>query len=159
MRVVASPSTPWTLSIRVPEWAQGSTLAVNDEAAVDVTPGYAEVRREFRAGDVVRLSLPMLPRITRPDPRIDAVRGCIVVERGPEVFALESVDLSARLAAGGFENVRLADGSTPRDSDGGVAVDLVHRGEPDVTEQVALVRYHDWAGRGPSTMRVWIPTS
>jgi len=159
VRVVASPASPWTLSIRVPEWARGATLAVNDEASADVAPGYAEVRREFSAGDVVRLSLPMAPRVTQPDPRVDAVRGCIVVERGPEVFALESVDLPARLTRGGFENVRLADGSTPRDTGGGVAVDLVHRGEPDVTEQVALVRYHDWAARGPSTMRVWIPTS
>ena len=26
-------------------------------------------------------------------------------------------------------------------------------------QEVALVPYHDWAERGPSTMRVWIPTS
>ena len=159
VRVVAAPTTPFTLSIRVPEWAQGATLAVNDEAAVDETPGYADVRREFRAGDVVRLSLPMQPRISQPDARIDAVRGCVVSERGPEVFALESVDLSTPLAEAGLENVLLAAGSTPRVSHGRVAVDLVRRSRPDVAEQVNLVPYHDWAGRGPSTMRVWIPTS
>jgi hypothetical protein len=28
-----------------------------------------------------------------------------------------------------------------------------------MTATVALVRYHEWAERGPSTMRVWIPVS
>lgn len=27
------------------------------------------------------------------------------------------------------------------------------------TIDVALIPYHDWANRGPATMRVWIPTS
>ncbi|WP_346335416.1 hypothetical protein [Microbacterium testaceum] len=29
----------------------------------------------------------------------------------------------------------------------------------DAAAPVALVPYHDWGNRGPSTMRVWIPTS
>ena len=32
--------------------------------------------------------------MTWPDPRIDAVRGCVAIERGPEVLALESTDLA-----------------------------------------------------------------
>ena len=59
-------------------------------------PGTVAVHRRFAAGDVVELHLPMAPRVSSPDPRIDAVRGCVVVERGPEVLALESVDLGRR---------------------------------------------------------------
>jgi DUF1680 family protein len=34
----------------------------------------------------------MGPRWTRPDARIDAVRGCVAVERGPLVYCAESLD-------------------------------------------------------------------
>ncbi len=95
--VIESADEPWTLSLRVPEWADGARLSV--EGADGVTQeapaagGWARVHRAFRAGDVVELELPMAPRVVVPDPRIDAVRGCVAVERGPEVLALESVDL------------------------------------------------------------------
>ena len=42
------------------------------------------------------LSLDMPARITAPDPRIDAVRGTVAIERGPLVYALEEADLSRR---------------------------------------------------------------
>jgi DUF1680 family protein len=40
----------------------------------------------------------MRPRWTRPDPRIDAVRGCVAVERGPLVYCAESLDDDPPLA-------------------------------------------------------------
>ncbi|TMR15839.1 glycoside hydrolase family 127 protein, partial [Nonomuraea zeae] len=92
VRVAAGSTGPWTLSLRVPAWAAGATLT--DEGRTrEVAPGLAEITREFRAGDVIAIDLPMAPRFTWPDPRIDAVRGCVAVERGPEVLCLESRDL------------------------------------------------------------------
>ena len=35
----------------------------------------------------------MAIRLTEPDPRIDAIRGCLALERGPLVYCLETVDL------------------------------------------------------------------
>ncbi|MFC5634952.1 hypothetical protein [Streptomyces bullii] len=32
------------------------------------------------------LDLEMPARLPRPDPRVDAVRGCVVIERGPLVY-------------------------------------------------------------------------
>ena len=58
-----------------------------------VAPGTVVVERPFAVGDEVTLTLPMAPRWTLPDPRIDAVRGCVAVERGPLVMCAESVDL------------------------------------------------------------------
>lgn len=165
---------PWTLSLRVPEWAEGAALRVWSGGAVvetvSVAPGRADVTRAFRAGDVVELELPMAPRVVDPDPRIDAVRGCVAVERGPEVLALESTDLSGH---GDVGEVALDRGSTPTEQDGRVWVDVARRaahpgdwpytqavsGGLGETERVALVPYHDWGNRGPSTMRVWIPTA
>ena len=55
-------------------------------------PGYATVERVWQAGDELRLELPLAPRWTFPDPRVDAVRGCVAAERGPLVYCLESTD-------------------------------------------------------------------
>ena len=40
-----------------------------------------------------KLTLEMPPRVTAPDDRIDAVRGCVALERGPLVYCVESADL------------------------------------------------------------------
>jgi len=174
--VDAAPGAPWTLTLRVPAWAQGARLRVTaaDGSAADeraVAPGAVEVRREWRAGDVVELALPMAPRLTAPDARIDAVRGCVVVERGPEVLALESVDVGGDADV---TDLALAPGATPFERDGRVWIDVVDRGDDGAgwpygradeepakaaSRSVPLVTYHEWAERGPSTMRVWIPAA
>ena len=170
VEVMESPARPWTLSLRVPGWASaGSSITVDGEQRA-VSAGYATVRREFQAGDVVRLSLPLAPRWTRPHPRIDAVRGTVAVERGPLVLALESVDLGASV-----NDVRVDMSVPPRERDG---VTYVNAGTADISEakwpyggedvaaadtselgEVPLVPYHEWANRGPSTMRVWLPVA
>ncbi|MEV4202609.1 glycoside hydrolase family 127 protein [Micromonospora globbae] len=173
---------PWTLSIRVPAWADGARLVVHD-AAGDVStesaaPGWVTVRRAFRAGDVVELVLPMRPRLTHPDPRIDAVRGSVAVERGPEVCCLESVDLD-RASHGtvtDVADVRIDTTAGVDDQDGRPLVRLVAapgagrdrpwpyaerplEPAPSVAFDVPLIPYHEWAERGPSTMRVWLPVA
>ncbi|MGF6822085.1 DUF1680 family protein [Microbacterium sp. ZKA21] len=139
----------WTLTLRVPAWADGATLRVNG-AESTVAPGSVTVRRAFRSGDLVELDLPVAPRVTEPDPRVDAVRGCVVVERGPEVLALESTDFGADV-------VDAVIAGDPVETDGGVIVPVRDRATGSVVD-APLVAYHDWAQRGPSTMRVWLPT-
>ncbi|MBW9092146.1 glycoside hydrolase family 127 protein [Microbacterium jejuense] len=175
IRVVSrgDAAAPWTLSLRVPAWASGArvrvTAAGGDVDEREAAPGTVEVRRAFRDGDVVELVLPMAPRLTAPDDRIDAVRGCVAVERGPEVLALESVDAGADVST-----LALAPGSVPAERDGRVWIEVIDRatadagwpygptGEtarPPASRAVPLVAYHAWAQRGPSTMRVWIPAA
>ncbi|MGY2874382.1 uncharacterized protein ACVW00_001572 [Marmoricola sp. URHA0025 HA25] len=182
VEVVTSAEREWTLSLRVPEWAEsGARLVETDDGGArhvsQVAPGVVDVRRRFRAGDVVVLELPMQPRAVRPDPRIDALRGCVAVERGPEVMCLESVDLP-----GGPEGVQPDVGTASIDLSAGLGVDgeavtariatepppptrwpyLTDGEEPEGvapgrSSSVRLVPYHHWGNRGPSTMRVWIP--
>jgi DUF1680 family protein len=96
------------------------------------------------------------------------VRGQIAVERGPLVLALEDVDLPA-----GLDVEQVVIDTTVRPSahpDGAVAT-FRHRaaapaawpfGSIAVSEgeplEATLIPYYRWANRGPSTMRVWIPT-
>jgi uncharacterized protein len=91
VRVTGCGVEPWRLSLRIPAWAGEATL-VTPDGSERVGPGYAVVSRSWRVGDRVRLELPLTPRWTAADPRIDAVRGCTAVERGPLVYCAESVD-------------------------------------------------------------------
>ncbi|TDC80280.1 glycoside hydrolase family 127 protein [Streptomyces hainanensis] len=174
VQVTEAPGGPVTLSLRVPEWARaGAVLTAPDGAGRPVAPGVAAVTREFRPGDEVRLALPMAPRWVAPDPRIDAVRGTLAVERGPLVLCAESVDLPPGHEV---DALRVDPRVPPADENGRVVVraelagaaDLAwpyppHQG-PDAPRAPAedgfravLVPYHSWANRGPSTMRVWLP--
>ncbi|MFC0527483.1 glycoside hydrolase family 127 protein [Phytohabitans kaempferiae] len=173
VRIDSDDDRPWTLSVRVPAWAgQGATLTAGGETR-PVAPGYATERRTWRGGDEVVLNLPVAPRFTYPDGRIDAVRGCVAVERGPLVLAVESVDVP-----GGedLDELRVDTSQPPTLADGRVTVrcrrlephdhDWPYNGSeaaPAATAtadllEVPLIAYHDWANRGPSTMRVWLPT-
>ena len=172
LEVLETRPEPWTLSLRVPAWAQGATVTVAGETQ-PAAPGYVTVTRTFAAGDVVVLELPVTARWTWPDPRVDAVRGQVAVERGPVVLCLESTDLGADV-----NHVTVRTGAAPVDRDGEVLVpasvlDLEDPAWPYGSEPAAdggpalrriedrglvrLVPYNQWAGRGPSTMRVWMP--
>lgn len=167
VEVVATEGA-WTLGLRVPAWADGARLCVPGEEAQAAAPGLVSVQRAFQVGDVIELDLPMQPRVVRADPRIDAVRGCIAVERGPEVLALESTDIE------GVDDVGLVTVTgVPVDRDGRVWVDVCTHDAADApwpyggstprtsgpAAPAALIPYHEWAERGPSTMRVWLPVS
>lgn len=190
VRIVRSPEHPWTLSLRVPEWTAGAPASLVDPDGTrrTVPPGTAAVTRVFRPGDEVRLELPVTPRWVGADPRVDAVRGTVAVQRGPLVYCAESVDLPD---GRDVDAIRVDPSVEPQDGpdDGGdtgdtddtrgtvvVAGDIdahAERPEPgwpyepldrpvarsaDRTE-IVLVPYHSWASRGPSTMRVWLPTA
>jgi DUF1680 family protein len=136
------------LSLRVPEWA-GEAVLVDRGHRRPVRAGYATVDADWQAGDEIRLELPVRPRWTHPDPRVDAVRGCVAVERGPLVYCLESTDQQQDLA-----DVRadpsdgLADQGIERELGRAVVVDA-----PGLT----FIPYHTWGNRGLATMRVWVP--
>jgi len=181
-----TPADAWTLTLRVPAWAgiarvtvrgAGSAAAQGDTESFDARPGSVPIERVFAVGDVIELDLPMQPRVTAPDRHIDAVRGTVAIERGPEVLCLETVDVAglAGLTDGaGFGDLVIDPARAPYERDGRVRVRLRDALTPpdpwpyepldDVvapieTEgvEVPLIAYHDWAQRGPSAMRVWIP--
>lgn len=144
VEVVATRPGPWTLSLRVPAWCEGARLAVNGEQ-VDAAP----VRRVWSAGDRVVLDLPLAPRLTAPHPRVDAVRGCLAIERGPLVYCLEEADAPGADLADVVLDPDAPLGETERpDLLGGVVT---------VEAQATAVPYFAWANRGPGAMRVWIP--
>ena len=88
-----TPVEPWTLTLRVPGWADGATLRTPDGATTALSGRTASERRAWEAGDRMTLELPSEIRLVHPDHRVDAIRGSIAFERGPLVYAFETADL------------------------------------------------------------------
>ena len=87
------------LVLRIPAWCEGDrAVEVNGEAAdVPLSPGsYAEVRRIWRPGDTVRLSLPMPVRRVECHPRVAQNEGRVALSRGPLLYCFEEADRRPR---------------------------------------------------------------
>jgi uncharacterized protein len=164
VRVIESPGTDWTLALRVPPGAGAVTLAVNGEAAT-AEGRVIGLRRRWAAGDLVTLDLELPATVTPSDRRIDATRGCVVLERGPIVYALETADLSPGVRLEDVEvDPAVVPQPEPRDDLAGGMVGLalpgvVHGGGRSAADTLALraIPYYAWANRRPEAMRVWIP--
>jgi DUF1680 family protein len=67
IRIEPERSTVWCLHVRIPEWADGASIRVNDAEVVSTpnTGSWYSIERTWRAGDVLALSLPMRTRIHR----------------------------------------------------------------------------------------------
>ena len=170
-----APSAATKINFRIPQWADGATL---DGSAVQ--PGsYATADKVWKPGDQLVLELPMRPRLTAPDPRIDAVRGCLAIERGPLVYALEKLDQSADAAP---DDLAITPGADFTEDDRADLLDGVimvrtrgkiiersvettgptsyPRAEPQGRDtELVAIPYYAWCNRGPQAMRVWIPTA
>jgi uncharacterized protein len=87
------PEAEISLFLRVPGWAGGAEVMVNNSPAQGVAPGsYTRIRRSWKSGDQVTLHLPMEPRRVTGHPRVAATRGRVALARGPLVYCLEGVD-------------------------------------------------------------------
>lgn len=154
VHIVQSPDDPWTLSLRLPQW---SRLPGADHAVVH--------QRGWRAGDTVVMDLDMSIRVTEPDRRVDAVRGCAAFERGPLVYCVESADVPAETRLEDLELDRhrqpvempCPDIATPVI---GISVPVIDRGSADPAAGglvAGAIPYFAWANRKVEAMRVWIP--
>ena len=179
--VTESSSEAWTVGLRIPAWCRGYRLTV-DEAPVEqpvTLDGYLALTRTWRVGTTVVLDLQMEPELVAPNPRIDSVRGCLAIQRGPLVYCLEGHD---QPAGAHLLDIRI-DPNQPLRADwssalfdgttvvraGGYALDLdrwdgaLYRTfEDGATPRrhpltLTAIPYYAWANRGATSMRVWIP--
>jgi DUF1680 family protein len=180
--IVEASGTKWGLDFRIPDWADGASLSVNGTPATLAVSalGYARLVRAWSPGDVVTLELPIEPRLTVVHPSVDAVRGAVAIERGPVVYAFESVDQAPGVDLNHVEILRDADiTADPRqDLLGQPSVVLRVRGRARRDEawagtgwkrlsdapvsdgedvDLVAIPYALWANRGPSVMRIFVP--
>ena len=155
------------IALRVPAWSARTRVSVDNEDR-DPGPGYHQLRRRWQPGDEITLHLDLTPRWTHPDRRVDAVRGCAAIERGPLVYCFEQADQP--------DGIQLEDlavrpdamlGERPATLPGigqtiEVTVDGVHlppppRVTPRTLATAIAIPYFQWDNRDGRAMRVWIP--
>jgi len=167
---VAAGAGEWTLALRVPAWCEGATVQINRESVnASASAGKLLLSRTWADGDVVTLSLPMPARFSWPDPRIDAVRGQVAVERGPLVHCLESADFGADVESAVIDvdaGLAVEDGQvfaalarrTVEEKAWAYASDPAAGVQVSAPRRVRLLPYREWGNRGAGTMRVFVPT-
>lgn len=190
IRITVTPDTTRTfpINLRVPGWARNEavpsdlyrfadqasepvSVSVNNErvAASADQNGYVTIDREWKAGDVIALTLPMPVRRVAANPQVDADRGRVALQRGPIVYAAEWVDNPD----GKVRNIVLPDTARltsefrPNLLRGvqvitGRAVGLAYdaKGQVTKTEQAfTAIPYSTWANRGRGQMVVWLANS
>ena len=178
-----SVAQPWTLAVRVPEWCSSATVSLGEDRLAESGPGTIELTRAWSAGDRLVLNMAIPARATIPDPRIDAVRGTIALERGPLVYAIEDADLPAGTSVESLEVEPSPSLETAVRSEPGLgeltwlSLDVTIRRDPPgsrwpyrhrqtaptnaVPARTARVRalpYFAWGNRAGLGMRIWLPT-
>jgi len=170
----------FSLFLRVPKWAEGASVTVNDEViGAPVRPGhYMEIRRQWAQGDVIRLTLPLAVRLLSSHPYVINNRDRVALVRGPLVYCVEAADhpgvdpwdlvLSTDAAwrverepdlLGGIMVLRTED-ARARVDDGWEGQLYRSFDTPSAaTTRVPLtaIPYYVWANRDAGPMQVWLP--
>ena len=164
------------IMLRIPQWADGSSLEVNGKAVnVKVEAGmFATIKRKWKKGDVITLNLTMDIQVMEGNPLIEEVRNQVALTRGPLVYCVESPDLP--------KGTSILDVYLPSSSElkavyrsdllGGVTTisgELKLRKDKKEgmyrklskpkweTYKTQFVPYYAWSNRGEAEMTVWLP--
>ena len=129
------------------------TLSVNGlPSPVDIQSGYVTLDRKWKAGDQIRLNLPMPVRRVIAHPKARADAGLVAVERGPMVYCAEFKDNDLDVASLKVPDSLSFKATFESDFLGG-AVTLIS----DQIPKLKLIPYYLYANRGEGWMRVWMP--
>ncbi|MDR0712242.1 MAG: glycoside hydrolase family 127 protein [Prevotellaceae bacterium] len=170
---------PFSIFLRIPNWAKGAKLTVNGVEENRPQGGsYAELRRLWKKGDVVELSLPMEATLVEANPLVEEVRNQVAIKRGPVVYCLESPDvpeghsifdfsipadiqLSAMPMVIDNSSLICLEGKANAVDNSGWSNRLYREVKSKEKDKIfiRLIPYYAWGNRGHSEMTVWMPLS
>lgn len=177
-------STVFDLALRIPSWAQSQfvpgelyhfeipsknwRLFVNGESVnTGLDRGFAVVKRTWKAGDRVRLELPMPVKASRCIDKVEADRRRVAITRGPLLFSAEQIDNAGNVERIYFDGVPDTDGAKVSIFSEGplaglpqvklAAKEMTPAGNQDM--DLTLIPYFAWSNRDRGSMNTWIPTT
>ena len=178
IKILECGEKEFSLKLRIPGWAQGVTVRINDSPA-EGSPNpqsYFEIHRQWHEGDVVDLDLPMPARLMQANPLVEEDLNQVAIQRGPVVYCLESPDLPPGVSLSDVlipPDIQLTTRYDRRLLDGVVVLEgrawvrpetdwtgkLYREFQPEELRQfnVRFIPYSVWQNRGPSEMSVWLP--
>ncbi|KXX66600.1 glycoside hydrolase family 127 protein [Flammeovirga sp. SJP92] len=168
---------PFDVMLRIPKWAVGSSLKVNNEAVdVKVVEGeFATINRKWKKGDIITLDMPMEVQLVEANPLVEEARNQVAVKRGPIVYCVETPDLpkDTNILDVYFKGGAPLKVTYNKDLLGGVATVeapiLIRKDQatkdmystvdvPKFEESsIQLVPYFTWNNRGKAEMTVFMP--
>jgi DUF1680 family protein len=177
--IAINPAAPLTfnLMVRVPGWCRSATLKVNGESVSGIKKirGYTQLRRLWKPGDVVELTMQMPVEIVKAHPLVRADAGKVALMRGPLVYCLESADngqpvqrmvIAARTEFQSDYRADLLGGMTvvtgpARLMNAPVWEDSLYATVRELPEtastRLTAIPYYANANRGRVNMTVWLP--
>jgi uncharacterized protein len=167
-----------SLFLRIPGWANSAKVLINGVPNQQhlVAGTYAEIKKQWKKGDVIELLLPMEAKLIEANPLVEETRNQVAVKRGPVVYCLESVDLPKNVSVfslGLPVNTSFSPSTIKIDNSPVVELNakaikienadwkgkLYKEVNSKLNQQVPirLVPYFAWGNRGHSEMSVWLP--
>lgn len=174
--VKEAPSSQMSFYLRIPSWCTNATIKVNGQPinSTIVYGAYNQVKRSWKAGDKIELSLKMPAVLLESNPLVEETKNQVAVKRGPIVYCLESADLQAsqkvfnvaipaniklvakRQIIGSSEVISLeGEGKLLQNTFSNKLYKPLNTTIKPVT--VKLIPYYAWANRGQTDMAVWLP--
>lgn len=188
VKIAVEPEKParFDLHVRIPAWCQGvsaaddlyqvagrpvsgaARLRVNGQLIKqpEMVRGYARLRREWKRGDVVELTLDMPVRRVKAPPKVEADVDRVAFMRGPIVCCVEGCDTDGNVRNLLVPPATKLSAEHRGDRLGGVtvlrgtAVAVFRAANGNVEQKPApftAVPYAVNANRGPVEMAVWLP--
>jgi DUF1680 family protein len=173
-------SAAFTVKLRVPGWAQNTTVpgdlytyaGENSGRAVlringrrenyALNKGYIEITTKWVDGDKIELLLPMNPRRVVANQNVEDDRNKVAFEYGPILYCAEEIDNDKRLS-----RVVIPDNIELKIAKRNVLTDTVNIMNANVSVtnssneneiyHLTLVPYYAWSNRGVGIMKVWFP--
>jgi uncharacterized protein len=175
LRLEPDGAGAFTVALRIPGWSRDEPVASDLYRYVDATPappivtvrsggaasqpvsldvrnGYVRIRRAWKKGDTIHLSLPMPPRRIAANAGVKDDAGKIALQRGPLVYAVEAIDNGGRALDLTIARDAALRSRFRADLLSGVEV-ITGAGSREFT----AIPYYAWNNRGQGEMAVWIP--
>lgn len=142
------------IRMRIPEWCENYSLAVNGEAInqPNLDKGYAVLERQWKQGDVITLNIEMPAVLKQADPRVKQDVGKRAIQRGPLVYCMEETDNPTD-----FDQLTLSTKSALESQFDATLLDgIVKITAKDEDKTINLIPYYAWDNREAGKMKVWI---
>ncbi|MBR1720815.1 MAG: glycoside hydrolase family 127 protein, partial [Phocaeicola sp.] len=142
------------IRMRIPEWCEKYTLAVNGETIDQPTldKGYAVLTRPWKQGDVITLNIEMPAVLKQADPRVKQDVGKRAVQRGPLVYCMEETDNPTD-----FDQLTLSTKSNLDSQFDATLLDgVVKITAKEENKEINFIPYYAWDNREAGKMKVWI---
>lgn len=176
IQIEACTDRPFEILLRIPDWAKGSSILLNDEVLTEeIQAGtYTRIFRNWQKGDEIVINFPMKIQLLEGHPRIEEVRNQLALKRGPLVYCIESPDLPQNTSimdvyldphsdfqlqhqADFLGGLKTISGNILLRSYGGEGMYQSMENIRWERHETQFVPYYSWSNRGKAEMTVFMP--